>query len=286
MSTEVEVYDREVIEGEIVDNLLGLAPADMFKFMELSPSTLDEARSRSERIRAGLVLYVHTRAAIAEAWARRDWRVLGYDNWDAYLKGEFGDELRRLTGDERREAVAEYRRVGMSTRAIASAVQAPKSTVADDVRQLPESGQLPGTVKGLDGRDKPAKREEKPEAAEVGTKSSPAEPKPPTGDKPAEEKPAESPSEPPAKKPEAPKEDEGERLARQRTETVTKALASLWGQVGDDPIGWLERTWRPGTYRTHDIQAVRDVYTPAGLRRIARAIEAMASHLEENGATL
>lgn len=162
MSTEVEVFEAEVIEGEIVDNLLGLAPGDMFKYVELSPSTVDEARARSERIKAGLVLYVHTREAIAEAWARRDWKVLGYDNWDAYLKGEFGDELRRLTGDERREAVEEFRRAGMPTRAIASAVGAGQSTVRDDLAQLSGSTQLPKKVKGLDGKDRPAKREPKP----------------------------------------------------------------------------------------------------------------------------
>lgn len=207
----------EVFEGEIVmRDLLGTSPADLLDPQELPPSTLDEARRRSEQIRAGLVLYVHTRTAIAEAWARRDWKVLDYDNWDAYLTGEFGDELRRLTGDERREAVAEYRQAGMSTRAIASAVQAPKSTVADDVRQLPGSGQLPETVKGLDGRDMPAKRDPKPSAQLTGSGQStgPASPAP-------EEKPAVEPE-----RPKPPKWDPEEREAHEAEVRKQQDIAS------------------------------------------------------------
>lgn len=246
----VEAFATEVVEGEIVENLLGMSPADMYKHVELQPSTLDEARSRSERIRAGLVLYVHTRAAIAEAWARRDWKVLGYDNWDAYLKGEFGDELRRLTGTERREAVAEYRQAGMSTRAIASAVQAPQSTVADDVRQLTGSGQLPETVKGLDGRDKPAKREPKPANASPG--DSPAAPAPPMQGKPVEEKPAGRRSEAAPMETEVPRKkladspqarDEGARNAiRNGVQAFLPAIngitAERFNEIADDDL-WL-----------------------------------------------
>lgn len=272
----VEVFESALFTGEVLD-LHGTAPADLLHGEELPPSTVDEARERSERIRAGLVLYVETRAAIAEAWARRDWKTLGYDNWDAYLAGEFGDQLRKLMGAERREAVAQYREVGMSTRAIASAVQAPQSTVADDVRQLTGSGQLPETIKSLDGKERPAKREPKPAEPPLAD--------PPTRDRPAEDKPAEP--ERPAPPPATSRGDaETERLARQRTETVSKALISLWGQIGDDPIGWLERTWRPGVSRTHGIQAVADALGPAGLRRTGNALLAMADKLEENGDTL
>lgn len=145
-----------------VDNveLLGTSPADLLDRVEPPPSTPEEARRRAEKIRAGLVSYVQTRAAIAEAWARRDWKTLGYDSWEAYLGEEFGEELRRLTGDERREAVREFREQGMSTRAIAGAVKAGQSTVRDDLKAAEVSGSthLTTTVAGTDGKTYSAKK--------------------------------------------------------------------------------------------------------------------------------
>lgn len=66
---------------------------------------------------------------------------------------------RNLTREQRRELVGRLRADGMSVRGIANATQLPKSTVADDVEQLSESGQLtdPERVNSEDGRSRPAK---------------------------------------------------------------------------------------------------------------------------------
>lgn len=155
--------------------LFGLAPADLVDpVVGGEQSTVPEARARAERIRAGLPVFVQMRRDIADAYGRRDWATLGYDSWEQYLDSEFGGQLRRLVGAERREAVAEYREAGMSSRAIAKAVGASQSAVRNDLAQLSTSTQLPDRVVGRDGKDRPAARPEAdPKANGLGVQHGP-----------------------------------------------------------------------------------------------------------------
>ena len=68
-------------------------------------------------------------------------------------------DRRHLTIEQRRSLVADLRAKGTSIRGIARATGAPKSVVADDVKQLSGAGQLkqPAKVKGLDGKTRTAK---------------------------------------------------------------------------------------------------------------------------------
>lgn len=135
---------------------------------ENAGSALAIARDRSERIRRGMESFIATRREIAAAYAARDWATLGYESFDAYREGEFGEPRLKLTPDERREAVAELRLGGMSQRAIGSVLGVSQSSVRDDLAQLSTSTQLPETVTGADGKDRPATRpapEAKPDLA-------------------------------------------------------------------------------------------------------------------------
>jgi ParB-like chromosome segregation protein Spo0J len=69
-------------------------------------------------------------------------------------------DRRHLTPDQRRAVVGALREQGHSLRAIAGAVGASKSQVANDVGQLSTGGQLatPARVVGRDGRSRPARR--------------------------------------------------------------------------------------------------------------------------------
>lgn len=121
-------------------------------------SALSVARARSERIRKGMESFIATRREVAAAYAARDWATLGYESFDAYLEGEFSEARLKLTPDERREAVAELRLGGMSQRAIGSVLGVSQSAVRDDLAQLSTSTQLPETVTGTDGKERPATR--------------------------------------------------------------------------------------------------------------------------------
>jgi hypothetical protein len=141
-------------------DLLGTSPADLIDQESRHDSTRAEALERAGRLRAGIVRYAEMRQDIADAFACRDWVALGYDNWPAYIAGEFGEQIAQLARNERREAVADFRSQGMSTRQIAESTGMPQSTVSDTVRQLTGSGQLsqPERITGADGKDRPASR--------------------------------------------------------------------------------------------------------------------------------
>src|SRR5687768_8963598 len=55
-------------------------------------STRDEAVARAERIRTGIESMAALQDDIAAAYHRRDWTTLGYDSWDGYVSGEFGEQ--------------------------------------------------------------------------------------------------------------------------------------------------------------------------------------------------
>lgn len=125
---------------------------------------LAQARATASQIRQGIHNYLATLALIARANKERHWKVLGYDSWESYVDGEFGAERLRLPAEHRQKAIAELRLSGMSIRAIGNVLDIPKSSVADEVAQLSEAGQLdqPDRVVSRDGRDRPASRPSTP----------------------------------------------------------------------------------------------------------------------------
>lgn len=122
-----------------------------------------EARELTDRIK-GVV--AELLPLIVEAWRRRVWAALGFASWEEYCDRE----LRGLRLPvERREAVTQLRREGMSTPAIGAALRVSDETVRTDLQELGRRGvELPTRVVGLDGRSRPA---------QVG-QSRPAQPEP------------------------------------------------------------------------------------------------------------
>ncbi|WFF07229.1 helix-turn-helix domain-containing protein [Micromonospora sp. WMMD1076] len=114
-------------------------------------STEPAARERAERIRGGIHNYLETLAEIALAWERRDWQVLGYADWQAYVDGEFGAERLRLPVEHRQRAVAELRLAGMAQRAIGAVLGVDQSTVQRDLARGDASAS-PAVVRGADGK--------------------------------------------------------------------------------------------------------------------------------------
>lgn len=123
-------------------------------------STAEEARTRADRIRSGMRVLAEWQQDVVAAYAAQDWDALGYDTWDAYLDGEFGEHRVKLPRDQRREIVAGMSAAGMSSRAIGAAVGTSYKTVQRDVdtsgTNVPDGE--PRTVLSLDGRKRPAFR--------------------------------------------------------------------------------------------------------------------------------
>ncbi|WP_406170194.1 hypothetical protein OIE52_38950 [Streptomyces canus] len=122
------------------------------------PSTAEEARARAERIRSGMRVLAEWQQDVIAAYAKDDWRTLGYASWDAYLDGEFGEHRVKLPREQRREIVASMSAAGMSTRAIGAAVGVDHKTVVNDRAATGEFSPVPETVLSLDGRERPATR--------------------------------------------------------------------------------------------------------------------------------
>ena len=106
----------------------------------------DSPEDRRDAIRSGLANIVQVAAA---AYQARDWEYFGYDTWQAYWAGEYGEGW-KLALPARREVVAELRDVGLSTRAIGTVVGADPSTVRGDLAG--GGNPPPGRVVGLDGK--------------------------------------------------------------------------------------------------------------------------------------
>lgn len=150
-----------------VPDLLGTAPADLIdRYVDAPQSTRDAAVRRAERIRAGMASYAAMRQDIADAYAQRDWLALGYVTWHEYVQDEFGGELRKLARDDRRQAVADMRGQGMSTRQIAGATGVSHEQVRQDLKQV-SSDLTPATVNGSDGKQYPASRPSTPDTTNV-----------------------------------------------------------------------------------------------------------------------
>lgn len=125
-------------------------------------STEDVARARADRIRRGIHDYLETVAEIALAYERRDWAVLGYADWQAYVDGEFGAARLKLPIEHRQRAVAELRLANMSQRAIAAVVGVDQATVKRDLDRAGDASASPGEIRGADGKTYPATRPNPP----------------------------------------------------------------------------------------------------------------------------
>lgn len=131
--------------------LPAIRPADEAGLFD-AQFTADEARELTDKIR------LHFDAAaplVARAYQGRIWFALGYADWHEYLVGEFGGSL-RLGRDERKATVLELRQEGLSIPAIAEATGASVGTVHNDLSEMKGSVDLPDTIIGLDGRERPA----------------------------------------------------------------------------------------------------------------------------------
>lgn len=110
----------------------------------------EDAALRAHRIRAGITNYLETLAEVAIAYQQRDWTALGYESWDAYVAGEFGEQRLRLDRESRQQAVEALRLAGLSTRAIASAVGVAQETVRRDLAT--DSNGSVAEVTGINGK--------------------------------------------------------------------------------------------------------------------------------------
>ncbi len=91
------------------------------------------ARSRAGQIRFGMQNYIETLGVIAMARAEADHITLGYESWQAYVDGEFGDARIQLPAEMRRKAVEELRLAGASHREIAHTVGVSHTQVKRDL---------------------------------------------------------------------------------------------------------------------------------------------------------
>jgi len=121
-------------------------------------SAPEEARARADRIRSGMRVLAEWQQDVIAAYAARDWDTLGYETWDAYIDGEYGEHRVRLPREQRREIVAGMSAAGMSSRAIGAAVGVDHKTVVNDRAATGENSPVPETVLSLDGRERPATR--------------------------------------------------------------------------------------------------------------------------------
>lgn len=104
-----------------------------------------EARALTAEIRNNVA---ELEMLLVRAYRGRAWLALGHESWDAYIHAEFKAAPLALPREERRAASQSLAGWGLSTRAIASATGAPKSTIADDL----SGNRTPAPVVGLDGK--------------------------------------------------------------------------------------------------------------------------------------
>jgi hypothetical protein len=131
--------------------------------------TKEQAEQRAGRIRSSVASWV---SDLSAAWTERDWAVLGYPDWAAYLQGEFGGQL-QFSAEDRRLAVQLLSAQGMSQVGIAQATGADRHTVQRDQNALQgaqnahpaDSDQPAPRVTGADGRSYPAHRPDPAPAA-------------------------------------------------------------------------------------------------------------------------
>jgi len=128
-------------------------------------ATIQDARARAARIRAGIGAYLTTLADVSAAYAERDWEAMGYESWEEYVDGEYSEQRLKLSPEHRQKAVAELRLAGMSQRAIGAVLGVSQKTVDRDL-DAGESNDSPAAapVTGTDGKTYAPTRPARPKA--------------------------------------------------------------------------------------------------------------------------
>lgn len=87
------------------------------------------ARSRAGRIRYAMTVIADAYDAMVEARAEGDHLTLGYESWEAYVDGEFGEHRVKLAPERRAVAVAAFAAVGLTQRETAYTLGVSPATV-------------------------------------------------------------------------------------------------------------------------------------------------------------
>ena len=111
----------------------------------------DEACERLDRVRSHVLA---AGADLVALYRGRAWLAFGLASWEALCDRDLGGVRIALPRDERREAIAELREAGLSTRAIGAALGVSKDTVHRDLAGV--SNETPAPVTGADGKTYPA----------------------------------------------------------------------------------------------------------------------------------
>lgn len=237
--------------------------------------TADEARQLTERITGQVSELL---PLIREAFERRAWAALGHDSWEAYCDAELRGL--RLPVADRQALEAELYAEGWSKRAIGHAAGVSHTQVARDLEDVERNVPRESATDSL-GRQQPAK---KPATA-------PSTPTPATPSRSAPAVPPASRPEPaappaPARRQSVDLDEDPEARAQAASKRTAEALVTLWANWETDPVRWVAENWRPDAYHLRDLPRVRDVFTPSGLRSIAKSLDLLADDLDQKGASL
>lgn len=205
---------------------------------------------------------------IARAVNGRAWIALGYPSWDAMCEDRLAGVRLALPSAERREAVADLRTAGLSTRAIASGLGISQATAARDAR---ESNDSPASVTGTDGKTYPPKAkvtEITKTSYEVDTR---------TGEI-SEPKPAQSPARRPEPSPAAAAAQREREDARQLSDSVANSLLVLDGLHVEAFRRRVLDFWALDHSGTPPTAAA--CFTPEAMRRVAAGLLTLADELE------
>ena len=110
---------------------------------EINPTATETtvAQKRADRIRHGLEATATALAELPElvtqAYKAEDWRTLGYESWDDYVKGEYETGLLKLDAATRKLWTRQLKDAGMSTRQIAPVTNVNQATVVRDANASP-----------------------------------------------------------------------------------------------------------------------------------------------------
>jgi hypothetical protein len=137
--------DPEILSGDMLD--IQIPAGDLPELPNVEPLSVDDAWRLIDQVKQGISLIV---PAVIELWQRCGWQAAGYDSWNAMCAAEFRVTV-QLPKSERVKAVQQMTDVGMSTRAIASALDVGNKTVARDQHDT-VSFDTVREVTGLDGR--------------------------------------------------------------------------------------------------------------------------------------
>lgn len=237
---------------------------------------------------SGLILDGHHRSWIgAELGIEVPRRVVGgLDEQGKRNHARAVNAIRRhLSIEQRREQVAQMRSEGQSIRTISRTLGVPRSTVADDVSELSETGQLeqPERIQGADGKERPAtyKTTERtsqsittevqadPETGEV------IEPEPVGIDGRQYKRPEPKP------KPVMQGDDLADYDARQNVKSISDALQTLDLMTASAHRNRVITLWWPRAARNEEVPPWgRDLFKPESIRQIAQSLNSLANELE------